>query len=383
MNVLHVIPSIDPRSGGPSRVIPVLGQIVVDVEGKAAVAFGYSGSGKDPYAASLESEYPKVRFFSFPFSFPSRFSRSAAFDAWLKKHVRDYDVLHIHSIYSFIVLDAVRIAVAAGVPYILRPHGSLDPFDLRKKRAVKYALAAPIVRWCLEHAAFVHCTSEMELKNMEKFGAVTHDRVIPLPVDGRRLQGDRKRFRRRFGVSEDDFVFLFLSRIDYKKGLDLLIPAFSEIRKLHSGVKLVLAGTGAYEKRVRALIDEYRFREEVIFAGFLTGQDKADALAGSDCFVLPSQNESFGVAVVEALQSGLPVLISKNVYIYEQVVRLNAGWTCEYSIESLAEAMRRILGDQKDYRSKKRSSVNAGDFYTTRNLARTYKEFYEAVANSR
>jgi glycosyltransferase involved in cell wall biosynthesis len=353
--------------------------MVVDAGGSAAIAFGSSHSEPHLYAAGLQSQYPGVKLFSFPYSFPKRFSRSIEFSRWLRKRILDYDVLHIHSIYSFMVLDAARIAVASDVPYILRPHGSLDPFDLRKKKLIKYTVVAPIVRWCLEHATFVHCTSEMELKNMEKFGAATRDRVVPLPVNGQQFPGDRKRFRSRLGVSEDDFVLLFLSRMDYKKGLDLLVPAISELCKSHPRVKLLLAGTGRYEDRVRALIDKYCVHDRVILVGFLTGQDKADAFAGADLFVLPSMNENFGVAIVEALQSGLPVLISNNVYIHREIESLNGGWVCQYSLQSLLATMRHILSDRKDYESKKRSCKTAGDFFATRNLLGAYKDFYEEV----
>jgi len=219
-------------------VVPLLAQMVVDAGGSAAIAFGSSHSEPHLYAAGVQSQYPGVKLFSFPYSFPKRFSRSVEFSRWLRKRILDYDVLHIHSIYSFMVLDAARIAVASGVPYILRPHGSLHPFDLRKKKLIKYTVAAPIVRWCLEHATFVHCTSEMELKNMEKFGAATRDRVVPLPVNGQQFPGDRKRFRSRLRVSEDEFVFLFLSRVDYNKGLRPSNPCFFPIMQFAPGSKI-------------------------------------------------------------------------------------------------------------------------------------------------
>lgn len=376
MKILHVIAGIDRRAGGPTyALLNIL---------KAERALGYYNEVVSVTTNNMETQIlEEFKVHLFPYSFPRRFARSRAANSWIKQNTKRFDVVHIHGIWSFLCLDCARICLKSEVRYIFRGHGALDPFDLRKKYWLKEIIGRTYYRRLFNNASAFFCTAGPEADYLETYGAKTSRFVVPLAVDYDGERGNRHAFREKYGIKENEFVFLFLSRIDYKKGLDLLIPAFHEILSEFQNVRLVIAGseTKGYEKKIKKLVSKYRLSNRVIFTGLLKGEAKADAFAGSDVFVLPSQNENFGIAVVESLQSGLPVLISNNVYIHDQISRLKGGWVCRYSLQSLTDHMRHILTDQKDYQVKKANAVVAGEFYLARNVVNLYKEFYEAVVN--
>jgi glycosyltransferase involved in cell wall biosynthesis len=125
----------------------------------------------------------------------------------------------------------------------------------------------------------------------------------------------------------DRKIILFLSRFDEKKGLDLLLPAFAELRLQHPDTALVLAGSGTAEfvASLQTRIADLGIAADVFWAGFLTGADKHAVLSDADVFVLPSYSENFGIAVLEAMAAGLPVVVSDQVAVHTEVAAMNAG----------------------------------------------------------
>ncbi len=171
---------------------------------------------------------PPSRIHLFKLSFPSRFSRSKSAIRWLEQHTRDYDLFVIHSVWTMLAQEAALLFLKKGVPYMIWPHGSLDPFDLQKKSHLKKLLGPLVLRSTLRSAACVCCTTQVEAERIETYGASITKSVLPLPISTGGEQGNRSRFRKRYRFMEEDFVMLFMSRIDYKKGLDLIIPVMSQ-----------------------------------------------------------------------------------------------------------------------------------------------------------
>jgi glycosyltransferase involved in cell wall biosynthesis len=178
------------------------------------------------------------------------------------------------------------------------------------------------------------------------------------------------KFREKFGIAQDKKIILFLSRLNWKKGLDTLIPAFAEIIKEEPKAVLVLAGPdeSGYKKEIIKIINNCHLtftdfsprssasspRKSVsyqsppksascIFTGMLVGEDKSAALQESDVFVLPSYSENFGNVVLEALYFGLPVIITKYVGISPSINKAGAGLVIEKDEKQLTEAIVKIL----------------------------------------
>jgi glycosyltransferase involved in cell wall biosynthesis len=153
-------------------------------------------------------------------------------------------------------------------------------------------------------------------------------------------------------------VVLFLSRLDCKKGLDLLLPAFARVRANHPDAFLLMAGDGdaPFVANLKRQALRLGLDAGIRWTGFLHGEEKRSALADADIFVLPSYSENFGVAVLEALAAALPVIVSDQVGIHREVARAQAGLVIECSVEQLESALVKAITD-KQFRAE--MSANA------------------------
>ncbi len=378
MRVLHVIEGVDIRLGGLSTLL-------------ASITSMESLIGINNEVLSLDcpEEYVnkeiKCSLHLFPASFPSRLSNSEQAINWLGDSVNGYDAVVIHSTWNLLSQRAGVVAKKKGVPYVFWPHNSLDPFDLQKKTCMKSLLGPTLIRGFLSNARAICSSSELESDRLQLFGSNLPKYVLPYPIRFDGTKGNGKSFRDQYFLSEEDFVFLFLSRVDYKKGLDLTIKAFATITGQFPKTRLIVAGpdTKGYSDKIRQLIGDLALENKVKMIGNMSGQSKSDAFAGADCFVLASLNDSFGIALVEALQTGLPVLISDNVYIYKDVERLNGGWVCQSEIESIEKSMKRILTEKEEYASKVASARKAGEYFSDLDrLKSIYSNFYHTILSS-
>ena len=375
MKTLHIISSVDIKMGGTVSALMNILRVEKNI-GMDATVVTLKANELDPSLKDLAT------FIIISPSFPARFSRSKYANLWLHENARSFDIAFIHSIWGIIQIEASRILHHLRIPFSIWPHAALDPFDLQKKKYLKKILGPIFIRPMLDNSKAIICTTKLESERLERYGATDKTRVLPLPISPLSAPGDRERFRKRYLLTNDDFVLLFLSRIDYKKGLNLLIPSLNRISSNHPNIKLIIAGsdTNGYKRNVRAWIREYELEDRVIMSGFLSGQDRLDAFAGSECFVLPSMNENFGIAIVEALSAGLPVLISDHVYIWKEIIQSGGGWVCNYSIESLSDTITMILSTPSDLIKKKENAKRSAEQFSTTSLEPLYKELYNQLS---
>lgn len=248
---------------------------------------------------------------------------------WLKKHGGDCDCVFVHGLWQYIGFAAWRRYAGTAIPYFVFPHGMLDPWFKRTfpLKHLKKWLYWPWAEYrLLRDAAAVIFTSEEERIQARKSFWLYQccERVSPLGIEmpSPASSEAREKFLARFPELRDKQVLLFLGRLHPKKGCDLLIDAFRKVNPPNT--VLVLAGPDpiGWEKdlRVRAA------GLPVVFTGMLQGEDKEAAFASADAFVLPSHQENFGMAVVEAMASGLPALISNQVNIWREVEAGAAGY---------------------------------------------------------
>jgi len=272
--------------------------------------------------------------------------------SWLRRHVRDFDLVHIHTLFSFATIPAAFWAKQYGVPYVVRPLGTLNHWGIKNRRPwLKKLSLRAIESQVLKHAEFVHYTSEQEREEAAHLGFKHRSEVIPNPVDSPAWCRDdlRGEFRSRHPELADTRIILFLSRLDRKKGLDLLISAFGHLQVKHSSARLVIAGSGDPEliESAKRLVKQMNLGGKVVWVGFLTGRDKWAALAEADAFVLPSYSENFGIAVVEALLIGAPVVVSDQVAVHREISQAGAGLVVPCNAQSLSDALDEILSSSK------------------------------------
>lgn len=382
LRILHLIPSLDATNEGVSLAVAEIAAMNAEDGMLPTIAFGAPEGAVEETELVWAAQYPNVVFRGFPYSFPSRFEASAALIEWLTNHVHEFDMMHAHSAYSLMSLQACSIAISADLPYAIRSLGSMDPHDLTKKSSVKYHVFASWVERILNGARFIQCTGSRDEASIEKLAARPATRILPLPARTPETKGDRARFRQSLGIPEEAFVFLFLSRIDGTKGIELLLSAMVQLAAEYPDARLIIAGTGndTFAREMAGLYGKSLLGGCIHFASSVSGETKADLFAGSDCYVLPARFENLGASVVEALSHGLPALVSEQVHIWEEIVEARAGWVCKCSSQSLVAAMKGILKDRSGLAVTASWARSLARDFEPQNLRPLYRAAYEAAA---
>lgn len=350
LRVLHVIPSIGPLRGGPSVMVRTMARGLTHAGLEVHVATtDDNGRGRLGVPQAIPTVEETVAYHYFPRQ--TRFySVSWPLGRWLARHVRDYDLVHVHALFSFAALPAAYWAARARVPYVVRPLGTLNRWGMQHRRPwLKRLSFAIIERQILRGAARIHYTSEQERVEAAELGLKHRQTVVPLGIDLTPFTElpPRGWLRERVPGSAGRPVALFLSRLDPKKGLDLLLAALACARSRRPDLVLVIAGSGdpGFEQGVRRDAARLGLGDSIYWAGFLSDKEKLAALADADLFVLPSYSENFGVAAVEAMAARLPVVISDQVGIHREVAAARAGVVVPCERESLADALLRVAFD--------------------------------------
>jgi glycosyltransferase involved in cell wall biosynthesis len=350
LKVLHVIPSVSPMRGGPSVLVRTIARSLARAGLEVHIA-ATDDNGQDrldvPHGTPVLEEGPTYWYFPrqtrfYTFSWPLSW--------WLSRHVRDYDLVHIHGLFSFATLPAALWASRSGVPYIVRPLGTLNRWGMRNRHPLLKKLSFRLIESrILAGAAVVHYTSQQEQLEAAELGIVQKSVVIPNPVDetvGHSMHVPG-RFRALYPQLADRTVILFLSRLDAKKGLDLLLPAFGRVREQHPEVALVIAGNGdpGFVAALQQDATRLGIASDIIWTGFLAGEKKAALLTDANVFTLPSYSENFGMAVAEAIATGLPVVVSDQVGIHREILNAQAGLVVPCTVEELARALIQLVAN--------------------------------------
>lgn len=269
---------------------------------------------------------------------------------WLARNIGEYDLVHIHALFSYATSAAANLAIKNRVPYVIRPLGALNRWGMENRRRMLKQLSFRFVeRRILTNAAAIHYTSRQEKLEAEQAGVTTTPFVIPLGIDTSLFQAGETaaRFYQRFPNCSGRQIILFLSRLDQKKGLDILLRAFREVRAAYPASLLVIAGDGRtqFVTELKELAAELGIDGHIVWAGFLSGDDKTAAFAAASVFALPSYSENFGLALVEAMAAGLPCVLSDQVGIAPDVVEFEAGSVAPCEVAPLAAALKQLLAD--------------------------------------
>jgi glycosyltransferase involved in cell wall biosynthesis len=343
LRILHVIGDLAPQSGGPAKAGFEMARAVARRGHEVAI---YATDFGQPAELAHDRLQDGVRIRLFPLQAPKIWLASWPLRRALETDMPGFDVVHLHSLYLFHDWAAGPILRRYRKPYLLRPHGTLDPFIFQRRRLKKVLFDHWFQNRLLAEAAAIHYTAEDEMRLATPYVHGAPGVVIPNgldPAEYARLPA-KGSFRERHPEIGNRQILLFLGRINFKKGLDILTAAVGRLKR--DDVHLVIAGPdGGYLAETRRFVAEAGIGERTSFVGMLQGDDKLAAFADATLFLLPSYSENFGIAVVEAMACGLPVLISDRVNIWREVVADGAGMAAPPEAGAVAERLAEMLAE--------------------------------------
>jgi len=295
----------------------------------------------------------KVTYFSFLGAFeflnPTGWQFSMPMRKVLEKNIKDFDLVYILSVWNYPVVMAAAICKKFNKPYIISPRGLLYPETFGKKPVRKWLYYNFLAKKYVQNATAIHYTTDDEAQKChDRLKLKSRALVVPNGVDLSEFENlpGREELIKRYPQLSGKKMLLFLGRLNWKKGLDILIKAYSRAAQERNDVHLLIAGgDDGYKNTAERLICDLKLEERVTFSGMLSGREKLSAYGGSDIFVLSSYSENFGMSVVEAMASGLAVVISDKVGIYNDVKDNNAGIIVKANAESVYEWVTKLLKD--------------------------------------
>ncbi len=377
MKILQINASYKPAYiyGGPTMSVAKLSEQLVNA-GNELTVFTTTANGKyeldvDPNKSILVDGV-SVTYFKRITKDHSHLSPGLLIKLW--HNVRGFDVVHIHAWWNLVSVFSAFIALTRNVPVVISPRGTLSDYSFRNKNSLIKILIHNFLGKPLLKRSYLHATSASEKKillnivkpvgifdlaNFVKIGKSSIKKQSPGPV----------------------LKLLFLSRIEEKKGLDILLHA---LPRLTTPYHLTIAGDGD-ENYISILknIAHYNHSENNIsWIGF-QNENKFDVFSAHDLLVLPSYNENFGNVVIESLSAGTPVLISEHVGLADYVTKNNLGWICQTTSQSVSDAINAIAADGMDRLAT--ISLNAPSIihqdFDDDQLIKKYINMYQQIIN--
>ncbi|MFV9631153.1 MAG: glycosyltransferase [Methanosarcinales archaeon] len=344
MRILQVIPYFTPKRGGDVNVCYNLSKQLVN-RGHEVTIIATDFEFDEGYAKSLVN----VRII--PFKVTVRiglFLISLSMKKWLKKEIKNYNVIHLHNLQSYQNNVVYHYARKYGIPYVLQAHG-LAP------RMMKRSMLKKLYNWVwgysiLKTASKAFALTKMELDEHKEMG-VGEDRIeiVPNGIDLSEYEAPPRRgeFKKKYGIKDDEKIVLYLGRIHKIKGIDLLVNAFAEIVEELDNIKLIIVGPDyGFLSILKRQIEGLKIGNKILFTGPIYGRDKLEAYVDADVYVLPSVYEAFPTTVLEAWACGTPVIITDRCGIAD-IVDGRAGCVVEYDKDQMQNAIIKVLSDEE------------------------------------
>jgi len=348
LKILHVIANLSVKSGGPSLACLHMSAAVAALGHEVWIYTTNQDISEETSIGRDQVEISNgvyIRYFQL--NRPRFWGASWRLGAALNDDITSFDVVHIHSLYLFHDWVASHVCLKNNIPYIVRPHGTLDPYLYSRHRFRKRIMEWVFQNKALQGAAAIHFTSNDEQDLAAQYCFGRPGMIVPNGVD---LPSDEPEiFKEIFFKKHPKLVgariVLFFGRINFKKGLDILVNAFEKVKAKDAVLLVVGPDNEGYGKKVRGWVKNLGIIDRVIFKGLVTGREKWEVLSAADVFVLPSYTENFGISVVEAMGMKIPVVISDKVNIWHEIKAANAGVVVPCDVDSTATAIDSLLMD--------------------------------------
>jgi glycosyltransferase involved in cell wall biosynthesis len=395
MKILHIIPVYEPAwiYGGPVRSVSLLCRELANLGGDITVYTTTANGGADlPANPDQPIDLGGVKVFRFPLQFRLNYFFSPEMALSIRNTIRSFDLIHITSIWNYPGLPAAREARKQGIPYLYSARGSLHQEDYpgvwRKnlKKSLYYRL---LLDGNFQHASAIHFTAKMEWEqSMSLVGHGLPGFIIPNGIDCNEfdhLPNRAEGLRSLGGLPENARIVSYLGRLHPQKALDVLIRAFKPVSERFPDIFLLLGGPdGGHETFLRSLVADLGMGTHVRFLGLLNSEQRRLLLGCTDIFTLTGYGENFGMAVVEAMAAGLPVIVSDNVCIHENIVTDKAGVSVPVDEAQIGSALIELLSNPEKLRQMgKAAYVSTRKRYEKQFVASQMAVAYQDILSGR
>ena len=374
LSILHVIASLAPRYGGPAKVAELC-EALAERGNRVEIATTNIDGPLDldvPIGVPVEQRGCAVTYFQV--RRPRTPATAPGLVPWLRKHVRDFDVLHVHGVYWFPTLISTLAARRDHVPYIHQPHGALTAYHRAHHPARKAVYEALFERRNLRCAAAVRYDSEHEREDALAGGFP--DGVVIPPGTPTPPAGPRE--------ARVPGRIVFLGRLSAKKGVDVLLETLPLVIPTAPTAHLVVAGPDdeGIGEQLRERASILGVADRLTLLGLVTGQEKVDLLRTASVLAAPSIDESFGATVTEAMAVETPVIVTRGIPIHEQIEREAAGLVADRTPPAVAAGITQILTDATlAAKLGKNGRLLVESEYSWAEIARRVEELYRDVVN--
>lgn len=353
MKILHITPCYEPafEMGGVVRSISQLCRGLAQM-GQDVTVFTTNANplGKKllnvPLNKKINVGGVKVWYFPVKF-FKNRFFYSPELNKACYSKMKEFDILHLTSFWCYPGIPGGRAARKYKIPYILSPSGTLDLYSLRQKKLKKRLYLWFSEKKNLKSATAIHYTTELEKERTHQLNRLKNPYFVvpnPVPVEEFKFCPNKHEAKDYLDLPYESYIISFIGRLHKCKALDILILAFNKITNNLNNCYLLLAGPDDGDgNRLQKLVKEKKLGNKVKFLGFVNSEEKKFILGASDLFWFASFGENFGCSAVEAMAAGVPVILSKDVDIWKEVIQDEAGIVVSHNPEEVAKDMLGLL----------------------------------------
>ncbi len=253
-----------------------------------------------------------------------------------------FEIVHQHGIWSGISSATRKFSKKKNIPTIIAPHGSLNNWVLHISKWKKKLALAAYESENLRLASCLHATSENEISDFRNFGLKNPIAYIKNGIQENNLylKGNADAFRKRYSIAKETRIVFFLSRISPKKGLLMLVEAIHSIKNDFTEWQLIIAGIDEFnhKKDVESIVKQLNLNDKIKIIGSLFDQEKNDAFAAAELFILPSHSEGSPMVILDSLAAGVPVITTK-ASSWSDLAEFNCGWWTNISTRDIAIAL--------------------------------------------
>lgn len=386
MKVLFISPYIGATYGGTSKVVLELAQGLagqgLDLDLITTQANG-PGKLKTPLNCWVEQDGYRIRYL--PNWHHNDLIISPALVSWLSRHLTAYDLVHTHTIFAPLLSAVHGVCRYYRKPYIMTPHGMLEPWALSYKAGKKKLFFRLLEKPAMQQAVSIQALASIEAQHIRSLGITSPIAIIPNGIHRQAFetQSDPTSFYQQFPETQGKTLILFLGRIDPKKGLDLLAPAFSQVKQAFPNTHLVVAGPDSigYLPTAKRFFEAANCLDAVTFTGMLTGTIKQSALAAAHLYVAPYYSEGFSMSVLEGMASALPCVITTGCN-FPEAAEAGVAHVVGLDATEIAAALSRCLANPQQATAM---GQQARQFifsqYTWDKIASRLIEVYESIIN--